>query len=169
MILVDEKIWFVSTEDDSLSWMTKSGDIGEVYQIGGWPIDIVFDGKFVWTANAREKTVSRITLDGEELKKYRVGDTPIQLIHSDYHGNGHIWVLNYGDNTLMKLTRYGMRLAVITLTEGSSDLATFQDKIITYNPKTELFKEVSAETGGESMERNLWRDPATFDSDNEEE
>ena len=51
-----------------------------------------------------------------------------------------------------------MRLAVITLTEGSSDLATFQDKIITYNPKTGSLKKF-AETGGESMERNLWRDP----------
>ena len=167
MTIIDENLWFVSTQDDSLTWMTKSGDIGEVYQIGGWPMDILYDGKFVWTSNAREKTVSRITLDGEELKKYRVGDTPIQLIFSDFHGNGHIWVLNYGDNTLMKLTRYGMRLAVITLAEGSSDLATFQDKIITYDPNTELFKEVSAEIGGESMERNLWRDPATFGDDQE--
>ena len=62
----------------------------------------------------------------------------------------------------MKLTRYGMRLAVVSLSEGSSDLASFQDKIITYNPITEQFKEVSAEIGGESMENNLWREPSRF-------
>ena len=159
---VENNIWFISTEDDSLSWMTKSGEIGEVYQIGGWPLDILYDGKYVWTSNSRDKTVSRITLDGEELKKYRVGDTPIQILFSNFHGEGHIWVLNYGDNSLMKLTRYGMRLAVVSLSEGSSDLASFQDKIITYNPITEQFKEVSAEIGGESMENNLWREPSRF-------
>jgi hypothetical protein len=62
----------------------------------------------------------------------------------------------------MKLTRYGMRLAVITLSEGSSDLAEYQDQIITYNPNTEKFKEVSAETGGTTMEDNKWREPSRF-------
>ncbi len=162
MVFVEDNIWFVSTEDDALSWMTKSGDIGETYQIGGWPTDILYDTKFVWTSNSRDKSVSRITLNGEEIKTYRVGDTPLRLIYSDFHGNGHIWVLNYGDNTLMKLTRYGMRLAVITLSEGSSDLAEYQDQIITYNPNTEKFKEVSAETGGTTMEDNKWREPSRF-------
>ena len=162
MAFVEDNIWFVSTEDDALSWMTKSGDIGETYQIGGWPTDILFDTKFVWTSNARDKSVSRITLNGEEMKTYRVGDTPIRLIHSDFHGDGHIWVLNYGDSTLMKLTRYGMRLAVITLSEGSSDLAEYQDQVITYNPNTEKFKSVSAETGGTTMEDNKWREPSRF-------
>ena len=62
----------------------------------------------------------------------------------------------------MKLTKYGMRLAVVTLSKGSSGLASFQDKIITYNPITEKFKEVSAEIGGVSMEDNKWREPSRF-------
>ena len=49
---VENNIWFISTEDDSLGWMTKSGEIGEVYQIGGWPLDILYDGKYVWTSNS---------------------------------------------------------------------------------------------------------------------
>ena len=48
-------------------------------------------------------------------------------------------------------------------------LSRLLSSLVEFNPKTELFKEVSAETGGESMERNLWRDPATFDNDNEKE
>jgi hypothetical protein len=62
----------------------------------------------------------------------------------------------------MKLTRFGMRLAVVKLSKGSSDLATYQDKIITYNPITEKFKEVSAEIGGTTMEDNKWREPSRF-------
>jgi len=162
MVFVGENIWFVSTEDDSLTWMSKSGDIGEIYLTGGWPTDVLYDGEFVWTSNARDKSISRITLDGEEIKTYRVGDTPLQILYADHHGGGHIWVLNYGDNTLMKLTRFGMRLAVIKLSKGSSDLATHQDKIITYNPITEKFKEVSAEIGGTTMEDNKWREPSRF-------
>jgi DNA-binding beta-propeller fold protein YncE len=91
-----------------------------------------------------------MALDGKVRGTYRVGDAPVAIVFSEYHGAGHVWVANLADDTVMKLTLDGHRLAVVRTGKRPSGLAIYGDTLIVANSGSRTLSRVSLATGGAS-------------------
>src|SRR6266540_3331135 len=98
-------IWVANQFSNSVTKLRASdGAVLGTFAVGKRPIGVAFDGASIWVTNQFSNSVTKLRAsDGAVLETFAVGRGPFGVAMAPTSAGIHVWVANFGSDTVSKL------------------------------------------------------------------
>lgn len=140
-------MWVTCRENNTVAKLTSSGVIATRVAVGRRPVGVAYDSATatVWVANNLSDTVTKLAAsDGTILGTFATGRGPFGVLAAF----GSIFVSNFFDGTLTRLSSDGLTKSSILVGDGAAGMTVDTSNVWVANNGLNTVAQVNAFTGG---------------------